>query len=193
MDPDEPLADPEFLALARRVRLAAEDELAEIEDETERARVKQQDLTARSMQAMMEGERWQVLIGGRTIDAIVVHVGQNFTGLQDRSGNLHDVTHAALGRIRVLGTDPTQGRAPVTLRPATFLARLLDLEERRQVELVGHGAAWSIHGELASVNRDHVVVSEAGGGMSIIPLEAIAYVGRAAEPPGRVRRLRPRP
>ncbi|MEM8926060.1 MAG: hypothetical protein AAGD35_21350 [Actinomycetota bacterium] len=191
LDEPGPLSDPEFLALARRVRRTADEELADIEYETDRAQMKRQDLTARSMQAMMEGERWQVNLGNRVIDGMVVHVGQNFTGLQDRSGNLHDVVHAAISLIRVVAEDPRQGRAPTTLRPATFMARLLGLEHRREVELAGFGGAWAVVGTIDSVNSDHLVIDERNGETSIIPIDAIGYLGRVADPTGRVRRLRP--
>ncbi|MEM9130817.1 MAG: hypothetical protein AAF962_04065 [Actinomycetota bacterium] len=193
MDDVDPLSDTEFMALARRVRQTAGEELAEIEYETERAELKRQDLTARAMQAMMEGERWQVDLGARVIDGIVVHVGQDFTGLQDRAGNLHDVAHRAISLIRLAGRDTTQGRAPITLRPATFIARLLGLELQREVELAGNGGAWSVVGTIESVNSDHVVFNERNGETAVIPVRSIGYLGRAAERRDRVRRLRPPP
>ena len=58
-DPLDPETEQEFRALARQHRSEAEQELAEIEYETELAEIKQRDLTGRSMLAMMEGERWQ--------------------------------------------------------------------------------------------------------------------------------------
>ena len=183
--------DTDFRALARRVRRTADEELAEIEYETDRAELKRQDLTARSMQAMMEGERWQVNLGTRVIDGMVVHAGQNFTGLQDRAGNLHDLVHGAISLIRVASVDPGQGRAPSTLRPATFAARLLGLEQVREVELAGFGGAWSVVGTIDSVNSDHVLVDERSGERSILPIQAIGYLGRAADHRGRTRRLRP--
>ncbi|MEL7157765.1 MAG: hypothetical protein AAFN30_14345, partial [Actinomycetota bacterium] len=140
-----------------------------------------------------EGERWQVDLGARVIDGIVVHVGQNYTGLQDRAGNLHDIVHRAISLIRIAGRDGARGRAPTTLRPATFLARLLGLEQQREVELAGHGGAWAVIGVIESVNSDHVVFDERNGETAIIPLDAIGYLGRAAEDRGRIRRLRPPP
>jgi hypothetical protein len=175
------LVDQEFVAIARRVRLAADEELAEIEWETERAEIKRQNLTARSLEAMMEGERWQITIGPRVVDAIVVHVGQDFTGFQDRQGNLHDVRHVALGMIRVTGRNPRQGRAPTTLRPATFVARLLGLEQLRQVELASSDGSWSVTGVLDSVNSDHVIVHERSGDTAIVPLDGIGYLRRVVE------------
>ena len=187
MDGTDPLSDREFQAIARRVRQAADAEMAEIEYETERAELKRQDLTARSMRAMMEGERWSLQVGSRSIDGIVVHVGMNFTGLQDRVGNLHDVVHAAISLIRVVDVDSAGGRAPTTLRPATFLARLLDLEQMREVELGGYDSQWSVLGVIDSVNSDHVIVTERTGETSIIPTDAIGYLGRSVQSPGRAR------
>lgn len=180
MEPVDPLADSEFAALARRVRRTADEELAEIEYETERAELKRQDLTARSMQAMMEGERWLVTVGDRTVEGTVVHAGMNFTGLQDRVGNLHDLVHAAISVIRVVRVDPAVGRAPTTLRPATFLARLLGLEEVREVEMGGFDGRWSLLGTISSVNSDHLVFLEKTGETSIVPLDGIAYLARSA-------------
>jgi ribulose 1,5-bisphosphate carboxylase large subunit-like protein len=203
-DHDEPFDDQEFLALARRVRQTADEELSEIEYETDRAELKRQDLTARSMQAMMEGERWQLSLGDRMIEGQVVHAGENFVGLEDRLGNLHDVVHDAVGFIRVTETDPRQGRAPLSLRPATLVARLRGLEQLRQVELAGRDGTWSVVGTIESVNRDHLIVVERTGETSILPLQAIAYLGRHVEhrrrqavsdhqPPPRRDRGRPRP
>ncbi len=191
MDELDPLSDTEFMALARRVRRTATEELAEIEYETERAELKRQDLTSRAMQAMMEGERWQLDLGARVIDGIVVHVGQDFVGLQDRAGNLHDVAYRAISLIRLAGSDATQGRAPITLRPATFIARLLGLEQQREVELAGNGSVWSVIGTIESVNSDHVVFNERNGETAVIPVRSIGYLGRAAERRDRVRRLQP--
>ena len=176
--------------MARRVRRTADEELAEIEYETERAELKRQDLTARSMQAMMEGERWQVSLGGRVVEGRVVHAGQNFTGFEDRHGNLHDVVHRAIAVIRVVKTDPRQGRAPTTLRPATFMARLLGLEQAREVELAGHDGSWAVIGVIDSVNSDHVIVTERSGETSIVAIDAIGYLGRTLD---QRRRERDRP
>lgn len=183
-------AEREFAALARRVRKTAEEELAEIEWETDRAEQKRQDLTARSMQAMMEGERWRLQLGARSIEGIVVHGGQNFTGLQDRHGTLYDIAHPALRTIHVVERDAALGRAPVTLRPATFFARLLGLESVRQLELFGFDGAWTCHGVIESVNSDHLVINDSVGGETIVALDAIAWMVRR---PLDERRARPRP
>ncbi|MEM7337691.1 MAG: hypothetical protein AAF467_03520 [Actinomycetota bacterium] len=189
-DHDEWSAEREFAAMARRVRRTAEEEIAEIEWETDRAEQKRQDLTARSMQAMMEGERWRLQLGARSVEGIVVHGGQNFTGLQDRHGTLYDVTHAAIRTIHVVERDGALGRAPVTLRPATFFARLLGLESMRPLELFGVDGAWTCHGIIESVNSDHLVMNDAVGGETIISLNAIAWLVRR---PLDERRSRPRP
>lgn len=174
--------------MARRVRQTADEELAEIEYETERAQLKRQDLTARSMQAMMEGERWLVHVGARSVEGIVVHAAQNFTGLQDRSGNLHDVVHAAISTIRIAEVNPDQGRAPTTLRPATFLARLLGLEQVREVEIGGRDGQWSLVGTIESVNSDHLTMVGRNTEISIIPLDSVGYLGRPASEPRRKKR-----
>jgi hypothetical protein len=174
-----PWSDAEFQALARRVRRTAEEELAEIEYETERADLKREDLTARSMRAMMEGERWQVMAGPRVIDGAVVHAGLDFTCLEDRAGNLHDLTHRAIEVIRLVGQDPTGGRAPITLRPATFRARLLGLEQHRAVELAAAAASWVLQGTIDSVNSDHLVLIDANGNTSVIPIAAIGALSRS--------------
>lgn len=196
--PDDPFADDhlgvagwsdaDFWALARRVRQTAEQELAELEQETERALLKREDLTARSVRAMMEGERWQVAVGSRTVEGIVVHAAMNFLGLQDRAGNLHDVVHAAIAMIRVVEVDPTQGRAPITFRPATFRARLLSLEQLRPVELAGATGGWNLRGTIESVNSDHLVLVEPNDQVSLIPIDAIGSLSRT---PPRHRRLPP--
>jgi len=178
---DDPLSDREIINLARRVRRTADEELAEIEYETERAEQKRQDLTARSMQAMMEGERWLVTIGQRAVEGRVVHAGQNFTGLEDRTGNLHDVVHAAIAVIKITEVDPRQGRAPITLRPATFLARLLGLEQTREVELSGHRANWSLLGTIDLVNSEHLIFHERSGEVSIVPIDSVGYLGRTRD------------
>lgn len=165
--------------MARRVRQAAEEELAELEYETERAELKRQDLTARALQAMMEGERWLVTFGGRAVDGIVVHAGQNYVGLQDRAGNLHDVVHRAITVVTITDMDPRSGRAPITFRPATFRARLLSFEEIREVELGGSWGDWSLRGWIDSVNADHVVFRERSDQVSVVPIESIGYISRA--------------
>jgi hypothetical protein len=180
MSPDRPDPDEEFRTMARQLRAEAEAELTELEYETERAEIKQRDLTARSMLAMMEGERWQVTLGTRAVDGVVVHAGQNYVGLQDRMGNLHDVVHSAIGVIRIVEVDPTAGRAPITFRPATFRARLLSVEQVREVELAGMGGAWSLLGAIDSVNSDHLVLTERNGEVSLVPLASIGYLGRAS-------------
>lgn len=176
----DPLFSEEFAALARRVRQTADEELAEIEYETERAQLKRQDLTARSMQAMMEGERWLVNAGARSVEGIVVHVGMNYTGLQDRAGNLHDIVHAAISHIRVVEIEPSEGRAPITLRPATFMARLLSFEQLREVEVGGRDGRWSVEGTIESVNSDHLTVVARSKEVSVIPIASVGYLGRAA-------------
>ncbi len=186
---NDPFDDQEFMALARRVRSTADEELTEIEYETDRAEQKRQDLTTRSMQAMMEGERWIVTFGPRMVEGQVVHAGQNFIGLEDRYGNLHDVRHSAMAFVRIGETDPRQGRAPTTFRPATFVARLLGLEQLRQVELGGSDGAWSAVGTIESVNSDHLVMLDQTGETLILPLDSIGYLGRHVEhrrrqPPG---------
>lgn len=180
MDADDPSADQEFWAMARRVRRAADEELAEIEYETDRAEQKRQDLTARGLQAMMEGERWQVCFGRRAVEGIVVHAGQNFLGLQDRAGNLHDVRHDAITTVTIVAVSPRDGRAPTTFRPASFRARLLSFEELREVEIGGRWGDWSLLGTIESVNADHLVLRERNGQNSIAPLDAIGYLSRAA-------------
>jgi hypothetical protein len=187
MDPFESISDEGFWAMARRVREEATEELAEIEYETERAEVKRQDLTARSMRAMMEGERWQVSVGSRMIDGVVVHPGENYVGLQDRVGNLHDVVHEALVMIRVVEVDPSLGRAPITFRPATFRARLLSLEQVREVELGGYDGSWSLVGTIDSVNVDHVQFLQRGTESAIVPIDAIGYLTRMVSPRDRSR------
>jgi hypothetical protein len=174
-----PWSDEAFWAMARRVRQVAEQELAEIEYETERAELKREDLTARSVRAMMEGERWQVVVGPKVIEGIVVHAGMNFLGMQDRAGNLHDLVHHAIGIIRVVEHDPTMGRAPITFRPATFRARLLSLEQMRPVELAGASGSWTVMGTIESVNSDHLILSDHNQQMSLVPIDAIGSVSRS--------------
>lgn len=186
---DDP--DAEFWALARRVRNAAAEELAEIEWETDRAEEKRQDLTARSVRAMMEGERWNVSFGSRLVDAIVVHAAQDFVGLQDRAGNLHDVHVEALSLITVTGVDPGQGRAPITFRPATFRARLLSFEQVREVELESRRGDWSLRGLIESVNVDHVVVHDRSGQVAVAPIDAIGSISRTPRLDRRGRAQRP--
>lgn len=187
MDPFESISDQSFWSMARRLRQEATQELAEIEHETERAEAKRQDLTARSIRAMMEGERWQLSLGARTVEGIVVHPGENFVGLQDRLGNLHDVVHTAVTLIRVVEVDPAAGRAPTTFRPATFRARLLSLEEIREVELGPADGSWSLLGTIDSVNLDHVQLVARDAATLIVPIDAIGYVSRATAPRGRSR------
>ena len=186
---DDALSDHEFVAMARRVRRTADEELSEIEYETERAELKRQDLTVRAIQAMMEGERWQLQVGPRLVDGLVVHAAQDFTSIEDRHHNVHDIPHRSIGVIRVVAVEPQRGRAPASLRPATLVAHLLGLEQQREVELAGPDGAWSVTGTIDSVNRDHVVVIDRTGEHSIIPLDSIGYVGR---PAGERRRTRPR-
>ncbi len=176
-----PEEDDEFWAMARRVRQAADEELAEIEYETERAEQKRQDLTTRSVQAMMEGERWQLAVGSRLIDGNVVHAGQDYVGLQDRVGNLHDVHHAAIALITITEADPRQGRAPTTFRPATLRARLLGFEQVRDLELGDRRGAWALRGRVESVNVDHLVFHEHSGQIAVAPLDAIGWISRAPQ------------
>jgi len=138
-------SDADFWAMARRVRQTAEEELAEVEWETERAELKREDLAARSLRAMMEGERWQLSAGARVVEGQVVHVGLDFTAVADRAGNRHDIAHRAVELIRVVAVEPGSGRAPASLRPATLRARLLDLE---RVEVV-KGPQSALYGRNA--------------------------------------------
>lgn len=179
--PSDPGANEEFWAMARRVRRSAEEELAEIEYETERAELKRQDMMTVALSAMMEGERWQVSFGTKLVDGHVVHVGQNYLGLQDRAGNLHDVAHRAVQLVAVVAVDAASGRAPITFRPATFRARLLSLEEGRELEMGGRTGGWSLLGTIESVNADHVLFRERSGQRSIAPIEGIGYISRSAE------------
>jgi hypothetical protein len=172
-------SDADFWAMARRVRQTAEEELAEVEYETERAELKREDLTARSVRAMMEGERWQVMAGPRVIEGIVVHTGMDFVGLQDRAGNLHDVAHRAIDVIRLVEVEPGSGRAPFTFRPATLRARLLGLEQGRSVELAGATGTWALQGTIDSVNVDHLVLVDHNQQVSLIPLDAIGSLSRS--------------
>ena len=174
-------SDVDFWAMARRVRQTAEEELAELEYETERAELKREDLTARSVRAMMEGERWQVVVGPKVIEGIVVHAGMNFVGLQDRAGNLHDLVHTAIAMIRLVEHDPPAGRTPITFRPATFRARLLSLEQLRSVELSGASGSWSLQGVIDSVNSDHVVLVDHNQQISLVPIDSIGMLSRAAD------------
>lgn len=167
--------------MARRVRVTAEEELAEVEYETERAELKRQDMTALALSAMMEGERWQVSFGAKLVDGTVVHVGQNYIGLQDRSGNLHDVAHRAVQVVSVISTDHASGRAPITFRPATFRARLLSFEQLRELEIGGRTGSWSLLGTIESVNADHVMFQERSGQRSIAPIDAIGYISRTVD------------
>lgn len=177
----EHLVDRELVAMTRRVRRLADEELAEIEYETDRAEVKRQDLTIRSMQALMEGERWQVRAGSRVMEGLVVHAGQDFVSLRDRLDNRLDVHHRAIDLVRVATTDPDQGRAPTTLRPATLVAHLLGLEQLRPVELGGVNGDWSLVGVIESVNQDHLIMIEPSGETAIVPLASIGLVVRSAD------------
>ncbi len=190
-------SDADFWAMARRVRQTAEEELAEIEWETERAELKREDLAARSLRAMMEGERWQLSAGARVVDGQVVHVGLDFTALADRAGNRHDVAHRAVELIRVVAVEPGTGRAPATLRPATLRARLLDLEQVEMVELASARGTWALRGTIDSVNVDHLVLVDTTGQASVVPLDAIGTVTRITaehrrRAPGPEPGLRPR-
>lgn len=190
-------SDADFWAMARRVRQTAEEELAEIEWETERAELKREDLAARSLRGMMEGERWQLSAGARVVEGQVVHVGLDFTALTDRAGNRHDIAHRAVELIRVVGVEPGSGRAPATLRPATLRARLLDLEQMDVVELTSARGSWALRGTIDSVNVDHLVLVDAVGQVSVVPLDAIGTVTRITaehrrRAPGSERGLRPR-
>lgn len=171
-------SDADFWAMARRVRQTAEEELAEVEWETERAELKREDLAARSLRGMMEGERWQLSAGARVVEGQVVHVGLDFTALTDRAGNRHDIAHRAVELIRVVAVEPGTGRAPASLRPATLRARLLDLEQAGMVELASARATWALRGTIDSVNVDHLVLVDTAGQVSVIPLDAIGTVTR---------------
>ncbi len=173
-------SDADFWAMARRVRQTAEEELAEIEWETERAELKRQDLATRSLRGMMEGERWQLSAGARVVEGQVVHVGLDFTALTDRAGNRHDIAHRAVELIRVVAVEPGAGRAPATLRPATLRARLLDLEQVAMVELASARGTWALRGTIDSVNVDHLVLVDAAGQVSVVPLDVIGTVTRVA-------------
>lgn len=190
-------SDADFWAMARRVRQTADEELAEIEWETERAELKREDLAARSLRAMMEGERWQLSAGARVVEGQVVHVGLDFTAVADRAGNRHDIAHRAVELIRVVAVEPGTGRAPATLRPATLRARLLDLEQVEMVELASARSTWALRGTIDSVNVDHLVLVDTAGQTSVVPLDAIGTVTRVAaehrrRAPGVEPGLRPR-
>ena len=190
-------SDADFWAMARRVRQTAEEELAEIEWETERAELKREDLAARSLRGMMEGERWQLSAGARMVEGQVVHVGLDFTAVTDRAGNRHDIAHRAVELIRVVAVEPEAGRAPATLRPATLRARLLDLEQVDMVELASARGTWALRGTIDSVNVDHLVLVDSAGQVSVIPLDAIGSVTRVGAEhrrrvPGADPGLRPR-
>jgi hypothetical protein len=190
-------SDADFWAMARRVRQTAEEELAEIEWETERAELKREDLAARSLRAMMEGERWQLSAGARVVEGQVVHVGLDFTAVADRAGNRHDIAHRAVELIRVVAVEPGSGRAPASLRPATLRARLLDLEQVDLVELASARGSWALRGTIDSVNVDHLVLVDTTAQVSVVPLDAIGTVTRVTaehrrRARGSERGLRPR-
>ena len=190
-------SDADFWAMARRVRQTAEEELAEIEWETERAELKREDLSARSLRAMMEGERWQLVTGPRVVEGQVIHVGLDFSSLLDRAGNRHDIPHRAIELIRVVALDPGTGRAPATVRPATFRARLLDLEQLEVVELASARGSWALRGTIDSVNVDHLALVDGADQVSVVPIDAIGCVTRVPvehrrRAPGPDRGLRPR-
>ena len=182
--------EAELRSLMRHADAEAEAERQEIEYETDRAEVKRQDLADRAVWSMMSGERWRITFGRREVEGQIVHVGQNFVGLQDGYGNLHDVVLAAAGPIRVVETRVNEGRAPTTFRPATFRARLLGLEQSHLVELSGGGGLWAVTGVVESVNHDHLELTEPSGNTCLTPIDVIDYLGRPATDP-RTRQRRP--
>jgi len=172
--------DRELWAMARRLRHDAHAELAAEIDAAERAQEELTDLTARSLRAMMEGERWGLSVGEWMIEAHVVHVGGNFVQLEDPTHNIHDLIYDALGPIRVVGVDPKAGTAPATLWPSTMRGRLLGLVGCEKVELNGWRSAqpWSLVGTIESVNQDYLRFTDTSLTEVVVPLGAIDHVVR---------------
>lgn len=177
-DPNPLGDDAELTAMLRRLRHERDQELAELEDEAERLEAKQSDLPRVAMKAMMAGDLWSVSFGERTFDGHVVHVGDDFVGLTDRAGNLLDIAYRAINFISENKGDPAIGRAPTTLRPATFCGRLLALQEGRPLELGGRAGSWSLTGTIESVNGDHLTLSTTAGRSVVAPLSSIDFTLR---------------
>ena len=181
-------SDSELAAILRQLRHERDEELAELEDETERLEVKQSDLRRVGLMAMMAGERWKVVVGERSFEGTVAHVGSDFVGLVDDVGNLFDAPFTSIGYVSSVGTEPSVGRAPTTLRPATFRGRLLGLQEHRPVEVGGLAGTWSLEGTIDSVNVDHMMLDNANGSRSVIPLASVAFIVRRPQQSRRAER-----
>ncbi len=178
MTDSSPLGDDrELTGMLRRLRFERDQEMAELEDEAERLEAKRSDLPRLAMTAMMAGEPWGVSFGERTFDGHIVHIGDDFVGLTDQAGNLADITYRAIDYISAERRHSSPGRAPTTLRPATFRGRLLGLQEGRQLEL-GGAAGWSLPGTIESVNVDHLTLTATNGHPTIIPLTSIGFILR---------------
>ncbi len=180
-DPNPLGDDAELTAMLRRLRHERDQELAELEDEAERLEAKQADLPRVAMKAMMAGDLWSVSFGERTFDGHVVHVGDDFVGLTDRAGNLLDVVYRAINSIAVIESKSSPGRAPTTLRPATFRGRLLALQEGRQLELLGVNGHTVADGVVMSVNADHVACRTATHDLTLVPNDAMIGALRRPE------------
>jgi hypothetical protein len=177
-DPNPLGDDPEVTAMLRRMRFERDQEMAELEDETERLEAKQSGLPRVALKAMMAGELWSVSFGERTFDGHVVHVGDDFVGLTDAAGNLLDIVYRAIDFISENQGNPPIGRAPTTLRPATFRGRLLALQEGRPLEVGGSTGSWSLTGTIESVNGDHLTLSATTGRSALAPLSSIGFTIR---------------
>ena len=179
---NDPIEDPELVAAVRRLRDEALEEAAELEIETDLWERRHLDLGGVALRAMMEGDQWQVMVGERSFDGGVVHVGKDFVGLTDEHENLYDIAHRAIDVINVVGREPSNGRAPYSFRPTLLAGRIADIASRgRACEVGDEEGRLSLAGRIEAIGRDHVVFRLANGGASILPHTAIGYIVRRPE------------
>ena len=172
--------DRELWAMARRLRHDAQVEMSNMVEAAEKQQEESSDLTARSLKAMMEGERWALQLDGWSLEAYVMHAGGDFVSLIVSLGTIHDIAHRALGPIRIVSIDDQHGTAPVAFWPASLRGRMLALQGQNELELRGWraGGSWSLVGAIESVNQDYLRFAQLNSGAVVIPMTAIDHVVR---------------
>lgn len=156
------------------------------------AALRGRDLQSVGAELRDRGDRVAVEVAGRTYLGTVVHVGADLiqlragtrtsgpiaaepTGLASRT-SLIDVNLAAPIVLRVVERVTEGGLGPGT-GPATFRARLLELEvSRTDVELTAAALPGPVRGLLAAVARDHLVLVDPDGTEWYVPIATVTTV-----------------
>jgi hypothetical protein len=138
--------------------------------------------------ARARGDRLSVEVAGRSYVGQVTHVGADVATVEIADGTL-DLSLDAPLTLRTVALSAGPGRGPDASRPATFRARLLELElagtevEALTATVTGGGAT-----RIRAVARDHVLLE--GEGDPVVSLRALRGVLVRSDYPQPPRRTR---